>query len=65
MSDDLRPDELGLDSARLAHLDGFLAGYVERGLLPGFQVAVTRHGRLAHFTSHGLRDTEARPPVVA
>jgi CubicO group peptidase (beta-lactamase class C family) len=63
-SSDLRPAELGLDPARLAHLDGFLAGYVERGLLPGFQIAVTRHGRLAHFTSHGLRDVEAGLPVT-
>jgi CubicO group peptidase (beta-lactamase class C family) len=54
----------GFDDDRLAHLDAFLANYVDRGLLPGFQVAITRHGERVHFTSFGQRDVEASRPVT-
>jgi CubicO group peptidase (beta-lactamase class C family) len=55
--------ELGFDPDRLAHLDAFLARYVDDGRLPGFQIALTRHGELAHFASYGRRDVEAGLPV--
>jgi len=56
--------EVGLDANRLAQLDSFLARYVDDGRLPGFQIAVTRHGELAHFSSYGWRDLEQRLPIA-
>ncbi len=54
----------GFADDRLAHLDAFLARYVERGLLPGFQLAIPRHGDVVHRTSHGQADVEAGRPVT-
>ena len=53
------PMALGLDPSRLARLDEHFARYVEDGRLAGWQVAIMRHGRLAHHSISGLRDVEA------
>jgi CubicO group peptidase (beta-lactamase class C family) len=50
------PGELGFDAARLARIDSHFARYVDDGRLAGWSVAVSRRGRLAHVTHHGLRD---------
>jgi CubicO group peptidase (beta-lactamase class C family) len=57
------PAEVGLDPARLERLDRRLTRWVDDGQLPGFLVTVTRHGRLAHVGSAGLRDVERGLPV--
>lgn len=54
-----------LDSARLARLDARLARFVDDGLLPGWQIAITQHGELGHFSSYGRRDVESDLPVAA
>ena len=53
------PAELGFDPARLQRIDAVLGRYVDDGLLPGWQLAITRHGRLAHHRSVGRCDVEA------
>lgn len=53
-----------LDLARLAQLDARLARFVDDGLLPGWQIAISHHGELAHFSSYGRRDVEADLPVT-
>ncbi|MGW0823249.1 serine hydrolase domain-containing protein [Streptomyces sp. NPDC002845] len=57
------PVEAGLDPKALARLDQHFAHEVEDGRLPGFLVSVARHGRVAHLTTYGHRDREARLPV--
>jgi CubicO group peptidase (beta-lactamase class C family) len=57
------PAELGLDADRLDRIDRRLARYVDEGLLPGWLVTVSRHGRLAHVSWRGARDLEAGLPV--
>ncbi|MEU8588737.1 serine hydrolase domain-containing protein [Streptomyces sp. NPDC048664] len=59
------PDEVGLDPGALARLDGHFARQVDAGRLPGFLVAVSRHGRVAHLTAYGHRDVARRLPVEA
>jgi CubicO group peptidase (beta-lactamase class C family) len=59
------PAEVGLDPSRLARLDAHLARYVDDGRLPGYQVTVSRHGRIAHLTSYGSADIEAGRAVEA
>ncbi|WAZ25247.1 beta-lactamase family protein [Streptomyces cinnabarinus] len=61
----VEPGEVGLDPKALDRLDQYFAHYVDEGRLPGFLVAVSRGGRVAHLTTHGLRDVAAARPVAA
>ncbi|HEY1574257.1 MAG TPA: serine hydrolase domain-containing protein [Pseudonocardiaceae bacterium] len=60
---DTDPAELGFDADRLARIDRRMSRYVDDGLLPGWLVMVTRHGRIAHLSTYGQRDMEAGLPV--
>ncbi|MFF6994731.1 serine hydrolase domain-containing protein [Streptomyces sp. NPDC008313] len=57
------PGEAGLDPGVLSRLDEHLTRLVDTGRLPGYLVSVARHGRVAHLTTYGFRDREARLPV--
>jgi CubicO group peptidase (beta-lactamase class C family) len=57
------PAEVGFDAGRLEVLDRRMRRYVEAGLLPGWLVAISRHGQLAHVSTYGHRDIEAGLPV--
>ncbi|MEV0171477.1 serine hydrolase domain-containing protein [Streptomyces sp. NPDC050803] len=59
------PGEAGLDPKALDRLDQHFAHYVDEGRLPGYLVAVSRGGRVAHLTTHGHRDLAAGLPVEA
>ncbi|WP_328874966.1 beta-lactamase family protein [Streptomyces sp. NBC_00287] len=61
----VEPGEVGLDPKALDRLDQYFAHYVDEGRLPGFLVAVSRGGRVAHLTTHGHRDVAAGLPVEA
>ncbi|WP_367319691.1 serine hydrolase domain-containing protein [Streptomyces sp. HUAS ZL42] len=60
---DVDPSEVGLDGKALDRLDQHFAHYVDEGRLPGYLVAVSRGGRVAHLTTHGRRDVAAGLPV--
>jgi CubicO group peptidase (beta-lactamase class C family) len=53
------PGEVGLDAQRLRRIDTHFRRYVDDGRLAGWQVMVSRHGKVAHLTSYGLADKEA------
>jgi len=53
----------GFDAGRLDILDTFLDRYVDDRRMNGWQLAVTRHGELAHVAAGGRRDVEADLPV--
>ncbi len=55
---DTDPAELGFDAARLRRIDAHLQRYVDDGRLPGFAVAVTRGGRVAHLARSGRQHVE-------
>jgi CubicO group peptidase (beta-lactamase class C family) len=57
------PGEVGLDVKALDRLDQHYADHVDEGHLPGFLLAVARGGRVAHLTTHGMRDIAAGLPV--
>lgn len=57
------PAEVGFDPERLTRVDRHLTRYVDDGLLPGWLVAVSRRGRLAHVSTYGSREIEAGLPV--
>ncbi|MGH3260718.1 MAG: serine hydrolase, partial [Trebonia sp.] len=53
------PAEVGLDADRLRRLDDNFARYVDAGLLAGWLLAVSRHGKVAYVAHAGHRDREA------
>ncbi|HZG88900.1 MAG TPA: serine hydrolase domain-containing protein, partial [Pseudonocardia sp.] len=61
---DAEPDEVGFDPARLQRVDTHFRRYVDEGKLAGWTVAITRRGRVAHLSHHGLADVEAGRPVA-
>ncbi len=59
----VRPEDVGMSSARLARLTPALQRYVDAGRLPGAVVLVARHGRIAWLGAVGARDREAGAPM--
>jgi len=62
---DVDPAEVGFDVQRLQRIDTHFKRYVDDGRLPGWQVMVSRRGRVAHLSSYGLADVEAGRAVEA
>ncbi len=60
---EVRPESVGLSSARLARIDAWMQRYVDEGKLPWAMTAVVRHGELAFLGMAGLADVEAGRPV--
>ena len=59
------PASAGFDAGRLARIDRHLRAYVDDGRLPGWQLLVSRAGKIVHLASYGMRDKEAGLPVEA
>ena len=55
----VRPEEIGMSSARLERLDDTLQGYVDSNALHGAVVLVARQGKTAHFAAFGSRDGQS------
>jgi CubicO group peptidase (beta-lactamase class C family) len=60
---EVAPEQVGIDAKRLATLDAHFARYVDDGRLAGWQLVISRDGRVAHASTCGLRDLEAGLPV--
>jgi CubicO group peptidase (beta-lactamase class C family) len=56
----IRPEEVGMSTARLERLTGALQRYVDDGELAGAVALVARHGHIAYFESVGLADVERK-----
>ena len=54
----------GFSAERLARLDRFLQGYVDRGEIAGAVGLVMRHGRIVYEHAVGMRDREAGRPMT-
>ncbi|HLM63451.1 MAG TPA: serine hydrolase domain-containing protein [Acidimicrobiales bacterium] len=64
-ADGVHAEDAGFDATRLARIDDHLRRrYVDAGKIAGCQVAVVRHGRLAHHSSLGVTDLERGTPVA-
>jgi CubicO group peptidase (beta-lactamase class C family) len=62
----VRPEEVGLSSARLARIEEHLARrYVDQKKIAGALTLVARHGRVAHCSALGMMDTERGKPMRA
>lgn len=61
---DAEPEAVGLDSSRLGRLDRHFDQYVADGRLPGYLLAVARHGQTCHVASDGHADVEDARPIA-
>jgi CubicO group peptidase (beta-lactamase class C family) len=63
LSVEVDPAAVGIDAQRLRRIDAHFAAYVDRGLLPGWLILVSRKGQIVHLATYGQRDIEAGLPV--
>ena len=61
---DVDPRSAGFDPLRLQRLDDHFGRYVDDGRLAGWQLALTRGGRLVHSAGRGHRDIAAGAAVT-
>lgn len=59
-----KPESVGLSSERLARLDAFMQGYIDRKEVAGVVTLVARHGKVAHLSAQGYRDKENQAPMT-
>lgn len=59
-----KPEEVGLDPARLARIKTALEAEVEGNRIPGAVVMVARRGKLAYSEAVGFRDRAANAPMT-
>jgi CubicO group peptidase (beta-lactamase class C family) len=61
---DADPAEVGLDAARLQRVDTHFQRYLDDGRLAGWSAAVTRRGRVVHYSHAGVTDLDTQAPVT-
>ncbi|MBO1075909.1 serine hydrolase domain-containing protein [Roseomonas marmotae] len=60
----VRPEDVGLSSARLARVDAWREALVRDGRLAGATTLVMRHGQVAHLGCSGLADMARGVPMT-
>ncbi len=50
------PDSVGMSAQRLANIDAFFKGEIDRQRVPGAVVAIARNGKLVYFKAFGMAD---------
>jgi CubicO group peptidase (beta-lactamase class C family) len=58
-----KPESAGMSSARLARIDDWLRGIVDRKEAAGFVSLVARHGKVVHHKAFGNRGLEVAEPM--
>ncbi len=54
--DIVKPESVGLSSARLERIDGLIESHVRERKIAGAVVLISRHGKIAYFKPFGLAD---------
>ena len=57
------PESVGMSAKRLARINGFIQGYIDRGEIAGATTLVARRGKVVHFEAQGLRSKEDGAPM--
>src|SRR5688572_26636764 len=60
----VKPEAVGLSSARLERLAQVIRRDVETGRMPGAVVAIARKGKLAYYEAFGFADAGSRTPMA-
>ncbi len=58
-----KPEELGFSKERLDRIGAMLAANIEKGEIPGAQLLIARHGKVAYFESFGRLDPQRPEPL--
>jgi CubicO group peptidase (beta-lactamase class C family) len=59
----VRPEDVGVSSARLHRIDDAMRRFVDKGTIAGAVTLLARRGKRVHFAATGLMDLEARRPM--
>lgn len=59
------PRSVGMSADRLAKLDTYLSGFVERERLAGWSMAVARRGQVVHASTYGMADVATGRKMAA
>ena len=63
MMDMTTPENVGISSARLKHIDALMQRNIDEKRLPGALALVARHGKVAHCGCYGMMDIESQKLV--
>jgi len=58
------PEQVGLSSSRLEHIQPVMQGYVDRQQFAGVITLIARHGQVAHLAKVGWQDQESNRPMA-
>lgn len=58
-----RPEDVGFSSERLARINKFFQGEIDKKAIPGATLLVTREGKLVYFQAIGYQDREKSIPM--
>ena len=61
----VKPEEVGLSSARLGRINDHLQSYIDAGKLSGTLTLVARHGKVAYFEPQGHLELDRKRPVTS
>jgi len=59
-----RPEDVGLSSARLDWIEGWMRSWIDSSRLPFLTVLVARHGHVVWQRCFGMADVERRVPIA-
>ncbi len=60
----VKPESVGLSSARLERLENAMQQYVDKNQFAGMSTLIARNGQVAHFKCFGWQDIQARRPMA-
>src|SRR5262245_64053977 len=60
----VKPEEVGLSSARLGRISDHLRRYIDAGKLAGTLTLVARHGQIAYLEPQGHLEIERQRPMT-
>jgi CubicO group peptidase (beta-lactamase class C family) len=60
----VKPESVGMSSARLARLIPAMQSYIDRQQLPNVVTMVAREGKIVHFQAQGYQDVNKKTPAV-
>lgn len=60
----VKPEKVGMDSARLERIGVAMQRYIDQDLVPGTVTLVARRGKVVHFEARGYRDVESKEPMT-
>jgi CubicO group peptidase (beta-lactamase class C family) len=59
-----KPEEIGFSSDRLQRIHELMQQNIDAGNFAGAVTLVARHGRIAHFETHGMMDLDAKKSMA-